>query len=313
MHSEAFYSNPRETLWISRRAVCLALLTFAAGCSPLRHAEGTASTDDLTLDGQHTSGAWTYTYSVTNPGTRSEGYHGVLTYRDSEVPAPMHINDFYETPWGRLYWAGKPLVLFGRHGWMRTPVGREPAGKALIDPAIVHSDRFMVHIKLVASEELATPDRLERDSRVLEALKPFGLAEVHVQGNWCPVGADPITLHDTKRWGTLKVCRADTNQTHAPTLEFNSTNELTVGTSPKPATLDEIMAVPEFPLKGTQVSLCPQADTLQPIKCTVSSIVGDPLVLYLVCRIQDQGPKPPWKVPGIRNYEPDPSQSPTVR
>jgi hypothetical protein len=53
----------------------------------------------------------------------------------------------------------------------------------LTDPAIVHSGRFLIVAKLVAPAELATPDRLERDAAVLDALKPFGVTEAHVQSD----------------------------------------------------------------------------------------------------------------------------------
>jgi hypothetical protein len=125
MHSRTQQSHCGRTHW----AGCLALLVLVAGCPQARHAEKPVSaTTSLTGPGEHTSGAWTYAYSVTNPGTRSEGYHGVLSYEQIEVPTPMHINDFYETPWGRLYWVGKPVVLFGDHGWMPKPLAREPVG-----------------------------------------------------------------------------------------------------------------------------------------------------------------------------------------
>ncbi len=304
MYPCALPSNRRGILRILRGAGYLALLTLVAGCASSPRPEGTAATGlDLTQSGQHTSGAWTYIYSITNPGSRSEGYHGVLSYRQIELPAPGRINDFYETPWGRVYWVGKPVVLFGVHGWMPAPLARERMGQALIDPALVHSERFLVHLKMVAPEELATPDRLEQDSKVLAALKPFGLTQAHVQRNWFPVGSDPITLHDTKRWGTFTVCRADTYESHAPTLEFTCTSDLTVDTSPKSASLAEVMAAPAFLARPHNISLCPQADTLQPIRCALSPVIGDPLVLYLVCRIEDQGPKPPWKSPGIKYRE----------
>jgi len=309
MHSHASPSKLRETLWILRWTAYIALVALVAGCTPGRRPEGIVSTRlDRTQDGQHTSGAWTYTYSITNPGSRSEGCHGLLSYRQTEVPAPMRINDFYETPWGRLYWVGKPVVLFGGHGWMPTPLVREPIGRALIDPALVNSERFMVHLKVVAPEELATPDRLERDAKVLAALKPFGLTEAHVQRKWFPLGSDPITLHDTKRWGTLTVCRADKHESHAPILEFTCTNDLSAETATRPASLAEVMAAPVFLAKPHNVSLCPQVDTLQPIRCTLTPVIGDPLVLYVVCRIEDQGPKPPWKSPVIRYRETKPTE-----
>ncbi|MBN1361786.1 MAG: hypothetical protein JW993_14415 [Sedimentisphaerales bacterium] len=292
----------------TRRVSCwagyLAFLVSVAGCFQSREAEEPVAPPlDLSRSGEHTSGAWTYVYSISSPGTRSEGYHGELSYHQAKVPVPLHINDYYETPWGQFYWVGDPVVLFGAHGWMREPLAREPVGQALIDPAIVHSERFLVEIKVVTPEELATPDRLEHDPNVLAALKPFGLSEVHVQSNWFPIRSDPIRLHDTKRWGTLTICRADANRTWAPRLEFACTGNLTVGAAPKPVSLSEIMAVDEFPARPSPVVLSPQVEVLQPIQCKLSPVVGDPLVLYVVCRIRDQGPTPPWKSPVILQRE----------
>ena len=289
-------------------ACSLTTLALLAGCQPGPGVQDVnAPPLDLTRAGAHTAGAWTYTYDISSPGTRSEGYHGKLSYNQIELPDPLHVNDFYESPWGPLYWVGRPVVLFGAHGWMPQPVAREPVGRALIDPGMVHQDRYTVHVKLLAPEELATPDRLERDPAVLAALEAFGLTEVHAQSQWFALGPDPVTLHDTKRWGTLTVCRSDKHQKFGPVLEFTCNSDLTVATTPKPVTVAELMAPPALIDKPTQVSLCPQVDTRQAIQCTLAPIVGDPLVLYLVCRIQDQGAKQPWTVPGRRIWEKAPS------
>jgi hypothetical protein len=292
------------TLWIRHWAGLLACLTLVAGCPQSRCSQGTVSEElDLTRAGEQRAGGWTYVYSISNPGSRSEGYYGTLSYNQSEVSVPMHVNDFYETPLGRLYWVGEPVVLFGSRGWMSTPAAREPIGQALIDPAIAHSDRFLLKMKVVAPEELATPDRLEQNAAVLEALKPFDLAQIHVQSDWFAVRSDPITLHDTKRCGTFTVSRADLIMQAAPALEFECTSDLTVDRSPRPTSLAETMAAPEFLAGPTRVVLSPQIDTLQPVRCTLTPVVGDPLVLYVVCRIQDQGPTPPWTSPVVLQRE----------
>jgi len=304
MRSRTSHTRRGSTLRIYPWLTYLTLLTLVTGCLQHRQVQDCDTQElDLSQDGQHNSGAWTYTYSIGSAGTRSEGYYGALSYKQIELPAPIHINDYYETPWGRLYWVGQPVVLFGAHGWMPTPLAREPIGHALIDPAIARSERFLVHLKVVAPESLYTPDRLEKDANILAALKPFGLTEAHIQYDWFPIGSDPVTLHDTKRWGTFKVCRADLHERPTPTLEFTCTTDLTVDESPRPTSLMELMAAPEFPDKPSQVSLSPQAETLQPIKCTLTSFVGEPLILYVVCRIEDQGPKGPWKSPSTRVYE----------
>ncbi len=320
MYSQLSKNRRERTVWIRLCATCLAILTLATGCFQSTATEDTVTQGtvtehaavkelDLSQDGKYTSGDWTYSYSISNAGTRSEGYHGVLSYKQIEVPTPMHINDYYETPWGKLYWVGQPVVLFGSHGWMPKPLTREPTGQTLIDPAIAHSERFQVQLKVLTPEALYTPDRMEKDPNVLTALKPFGVTEAHLQYGWFPLGSDPIRLHDTKRWGMLTVCRADSNQRLSPTLEFTCTNELAVETTPKPVLLMEHMAAPEFPDKPSWVSLSPQIDVLQPIKCTLRSFVGDPLILYVVCRIEDQGTTEPWKSPGSLMFEGQPSNS----
>jgi hypothetical protein len=286
-------AKPSRSLhWI----VCLAFLT-PVGCSqqPGHTQEAAPAALDLSKNGQHSSGAWTYVYSISNPGSRSEGYHGVLLHSQTELPAPVNINDFHESPWGRLYWVGKPDVLFGAHGWMPKTLAREPVGQAMIDPAIVSHQRFVVWVKVLTEDGLATPDSLEQDPAVLEVLQAFGLPQGHVQENWFQIGQNLITLHDSKRWGTLTLRRADPNQSLIPALAFQSRNSLTVGTSPRPSSLDDIAAMLEpsamledHAARSKIVPLSPQIETLQPLQCKLSSSMGSDLVLYLVCHIQDK-------------------------
>ena len=134
--------NPsRLSHWI----VSLAFLAFVTVSLQLGCTQAARPTElDPTKNGHYASDAWTYVYSIANQGSRSEGYHGVLSYSQAELSAPVHINDFYETPWGRLYWVGKPEVLFGAHGWMPKPLKRAPIGQAMIDPAIVSDKRFVI-------------------------------------------------------------------------------------------------------------------------------------------------------------------------
>lgn len=291
---EHYHPKPsRSDHWI----FCLAFLALTicfsqSGCTQ----EATPANLDLTKNGQYTSGAWAYVYSITNPGSRSEGTHGVLSYSQTELSAPVHINDFYESPWGRLYWVGKPDVLFGAHGWMPKTMAREPMGQAMIDPAIVSHERFVVRVKALTEDGLATPDSLEQDPAVLEALKLFGLPQGHIQEDWFQMGEKLVTLHDTKRWGSLMVRRADPNQSLIPALEFQSRSDLTVDTSPRPSSLEDIAATLELSTmledltpgpKTKIVGLSPQIETLQPLKCILPAVIGGDLVLYLVCQIQD--------------------------
>ena len=81
------------------------------------------------------SGRWEYRLKVTHPGTKSEGAWGTLSYDGKKVPDGTTVNDFYRTPWGKIYWVGMPASEWGRHGWMLEPVrGREltpPVAKKL--------------------------------------------------------------------------------------------------------------------------------------------------------------------------------------
>jgi hypothetical protein len=90
---------------------------------------------DLTRDGVYTSDPWEYRYSISNRGSRSEGYHGRLLFEENPPPEPGAVNDYYETPWGRMYWVGQPFVAFGAHGWMPKPLVRAKIGRLLNPPA----------------------------------------------------------------------------------------------------------------------------------------------------------------------------------
>lgn len=87
----------------------------------------------LETPGTHTRRRWTYVRTVTNEGTRSEGHHGELSFAGQALPEPG-LNDWVATPWGRLYWVGRPAVLFGGHGWMPRPKPSQPLGKKVVPP-----------------------------------------------------------------------------------------------------------------------------------------------------------------------------------
>ncbi len=118
---------------------------------------------DLSADGTHGSGPWAYEYSIHQRGTRSEGYHGKLLFDGREVPEPAGLNDYYQTPWGRMYWVDRPVVLFGGHGWMPKPLASRAEGQALVDPSTLVGRIFNVEVKVLTAEELGTPDRIETD------------------------------------------------------------------------------------------------------------------------------------------------------
>lgn len=246
---------------------------------------------DTTRDGTQQSGPWTYEYTISLKGSRSEGYHGKLLYNGVEVPDPANLNDFYNTPWGPLYWVGRPAVLFGGHGWMSRPLPSRPKGKALMDPGKLAGLIFPIRIKVLASEELGTPDRIEKDAKVLAALKEFDVNEPHVQRNWFRLSQDWVGLHDTKRWGRFEVRVAAPEPNRPLALEFRSTAGFDVTTSAHLSTFAELLP-PEHPRDSRSVKLPPQVGASQTIKCTLTSFVGDPLELFLFCQVDRPRRKP---------------------
>lgn len=85
-------------------------------------------------DYQIRSGDWIYRVRFTNPGTRSEGMHGTLFYKNNRF-----INRFHSIwiPLGRFdFWQGKHL--WGNHGWVRSskiPVKKAAQHTAMITTA----------------------------------------------------------------------------------------------------------------------------------------------------------------------------------
>lgn len=77
---------------------------------------------------------WKYEFRLSAAGTRSEGRFGRLYYAGKELP-PAEINDYYEAPWGKLYWVGTPKVIWGDHGWMPRPNPvAQRQGRRLVPP-----------------------------------------------------------------------------------------------------------------------------------------------------------------------------------
>lgn len=92
----------------------------------------------LVLDGSPDQtvrfGRWTYRLETFNPGTRSEGQRGTLSFAGRPLPAPAALNDHVRTPWGPVYWVGDPVTAFGGHGWMLRPKPARPLGKPVAPP-----------------------------------------------------------------------------------------------------------------------------------------------------------------------------------
>ncbi len=70
--------------------------------------------------GAYVSGKWRYQLQITGPDTRTEGRWGWLTYDGQKLPRG-EVNDYYNTPWGPIYWVDVPTTAWGVHGWMPAP------------------------------------------------------------------------------------------------------------------------------------------------------------------------------------------------
>ncbi|MFB3890598.1 MAG: hypothetical protein ACE15C_01100 [Phycisphaerae bacterium] len=113
---------------------CRASLTTQPATAASMPASAPAGKLNLSKSGVYKQDRWEYRYTVSNEGTRSEGYTGVLLYDGKEVPQP-EINDYYKTPWGNLYWTGLRSVAFGPHGWMPRQLLSHGPGKLLSEPS----------------------------------------------------------------------------------------------------------------------------------------------------------------------------------
>ena len=74
--------------------------------------------------GTYTTGKWRYQLQITSPGTRSEGRWGWLTYDGQKLPRG-NVNDYYNTPWGPIFWVDVPTTAWGVHGWMPVPLAQD--------------------------------------------------------------------------------------------------------------------------------------------------------------------------------------------
>lgn len=287
-----FYRHKKSLYTLSRISsgliTGLAFLWIVALASPAMavgpNALGTEKLD-LSKDASYQSGPWTYEHTIGAKGSRSEGYYGKLSFNGNPVPAPAGVNDYYETPWGPMYWVGEPATLFGYHGWMPKPLPRESVGQILAAPATLAGRTFDVQVKLLAAEELATPDRIEKDPKVLDALKPFDLKQAHIQRNWFKLSSEWTTLHDTKRWGHLEVRLAPSEPNRPLALEFRCGGRLSLSTSAQASGLDALSAL-RFDAASTRfVDLPPQNGAVRAVRCTLSGIVDDDMDLFLVCNV----------------------------
>jgi predicted secreted protein len=270
----------------------LASAGLLAGCAAAASADRTtapATQIDTSKNGVYESGPWRYEFSVSSPGSKSEGYHGKLLYNGRVLPWPTGVNDYYQTPWGPMYWVGEPVVLWGNHGWMPSSLSREPAGQALPVPSNA-GQGLVVYAEVLASGPLGTPDRLEKNAWVLTDLKGFGVKAGHVQQDWLHLGKESVTIHDTKRWGTAQMRLAETAVDKPLVVEIIGRGTLLV-TPPKQDSAPADSTPPALGPKAAQtVELPRQAGATRLVKYALQGLPFDEaLDLYLAFRVESLG------------------------
>ncbi len=117
-------------------SILLTGLASTIGCNR-EQAPSADPSIDQPKDETRTSGDWTYRIIITQPRTRSQGRLGELLYKGTHLPVPS-INDYVETPWGKIYWHGlgveNGLMLWNDQGWMQAPRPRSDLGQKIVWP-----------------------------------------------------------------------------------------------------------------------------------------------------------------------------------
>lgn len=179
---------------------------------------------DLTRSGSYIAGRWTYMYAISNPGTRSEGYCGVLAFDDRILPAPKNVNDHYPTPWGEMYWVGQPVTAFGSHGWMTKPLPSRKDGTALPVPG----QAAAVYVKVLTAEEAGLPNGPAVEDWLAAELLKLGVKDAAVRIDWTALTKEYQVLHDARRLGLAILRLAPEQEAGKIVVQFGGNQESTV-------------------------------------------------------------------------------------
>lgn len=169
------------------------------------------------------AGRWTYRFSISNQGSRSEGYWGTLAFAGQALPEPGTVNDHVRTPWGLIYWVGKPITAFGEHGWMLRPRPSQPIGRLLGTPGLPSA--LVVQVKVLQADR-----RLPvAEDWILKELAKLGVTEkVGVQGDWCALASASLKIHDSKHYGQAALALRDPGPSQPLLVEILGSSHATV-------------------------------------------------------------------------------------
>ena len=117
-----------------RRRICRRADTAGGVAATRSGSRGQAQADQSGQGGHVYVGKVALPVADSSPGTRSEGRWGWLTYDGQKLPRG-DVNDYYNTPWGPMYWVDVPTTAWGLHGWMPVPLAQNRRqGRALTAP-----------------------------------------------------------------------------------------------------------------------------------------------------------------------------------
>lgn len=159
---------------------------------------------DTSKSGVYRSGRWRYEYTVKHPGERGESCYGKLLFDGEPVARAGSVNEYYQTPWGKFYWAGWPVITIDDHGWVTRALPGKPAGKKLPSPELT-TKKPTIMVQVLVAGKSRKGDQKEIAPWVREELKKRKVKEVRVERDWFPLTEESVTLHDTKMLGRLDI------------------------------------------------------------------------------------------------------------
>ncbi len=130
-----------------------------------------------------TEGFWTYSITITNPGTRSEGSMGRLFYKNNSLPLPDNLSDYYDTSLGIFFYVGTEGNPWDDQGWVLSTGNSVFSGKALSPPdakadLVDQAKQNMDKLVQTISQKSAQPEyfnEIEFET-VLKDKDPWGIA-----------------------------------------------------------------------------------------------------------------------------------------
>ena len=170
-------------------------------------------------DGTYTFGKWTYKFTITAKGSKSEGYHGELSVDGKPADLPKQPTEGVCTPWGTMYWVGDPVLLWGAHGWMPKP---KPSGSGAFVSLPSDLTSKLVVTAMVLAEDRGKP--IKEDWIKKELQKMGALGQVGVTEEWFSLVPGKVhVLHDSRHYGHAEMVLEDKGEDKPFTVNIEGT------------------------------------------------------------------------------------------